>query len=635
MRRNRFNLKLKLNIYILSAISIIFFTTVGYISYYLNRMAYNNAIEIVTGSAREYQTKISEDLSVMMQSAKTIGNAFYSYPKLKPEIRDEVYDQVLRQNLEKNPEYLSVGVYWELKALDKNYKKKNGRYYNGFFREGDRIINQKAVEDTTNQELTTTYYQVRKKNQDVMVNPYYDQATKEMKGILMTSLLAPINSSDGNFEGMVGIDISLAQMNQIISRVKPYDESVSYMISEDGTIVAHSNTNLTGKNFINSLAADSTIFKQEIKGNTSASHRSFTYKNSSNGIEYFVAVEPIVINKKDTNWFLGIEVPKAVILSEARSLMVRLVVAGFIGLLVLCIVIYFLAGKITDPIVKGVEFAKAIADGNLNTSLSIEQNDEIGDLAESLSVMAARLTKIIGDIIQSSDTIAVNTKHLLHSSAELAEGASKQAASSEEISVSMESVFNRIQKNTENAQETERIALMASKGIQLGKESTQALIESMNNIIEKISIINEIAKQTNLLAINAAIEASRYGLQGKGFAVVAAEIKKLAERSYSAAKEINELSRIGMLQASETGKTLLQIVPEIQQTAELVKQITLASKEQRINSEEINIGIQQLNKVTQLNAGASYELSVNSRNIAQQTENLKKLISFFKVEGLS
>jgi len=316
-------------------------------------------------------------------------------------------------------------------------------------------------------------------------------------------------------------------------------------------------------------------------------------------------------------------------------LMIRLVVAGFIGLLVLCIVIYFLAGKITDPIVKGVEFAKAIADGNLNTSLSIEQNDEIGDLAESLSVMAGRLTKIIGDIIQSSDTIAVNTKHLLHSSAELAEGASKQAASSEEISVSMESVFNRIQKNTENAQETERIALMASKGIQLGKESTQALIESMNNIIEKISIINEIAKQTNLLAINAAIEASRYGLQGKGFAVVAAEIKKLAERSYSAAKEINELSRIGMLQASETGKTLLQIVPEIEQTAELVKQITLASKEQRINSEEINIGIQQLNKVTQLNAGASYELSVNSRNIAQQTENLKKLISFFKVEGLS
>lgn len=635
MRRNRFNLKLKLNLYILSAVGVIFVVTVGYISYHINKMAYNNAIQIVKGSAREYQTKISEELTVMMQSAKTIGNAFNVYPELRPEIRDEVYDQILLQNLEKNPEYLSVGVYWELKTLDKSYNKRNGRFYNGYFRQGDRIINQKAIEDTTNQELNTTYYQVRRKNKAVIVNPYYDQTTKEVKDILMTSLLSPIKGNSGEFRGMVGIDVSLAQMNQIISRVKPFEESVSYMISENRTIVAHTNTELTGKNFISSLATDSTLFQKEILGSNSEAQKSFTYKNSVNGVEYFVAFEPILINNEETNWFIGIEVPTSVILSEAHVLMIRLIISGFIGLLVLCLVVYLLAGKITDPIIKGVEFAKTIASGDLNATLSIEQNDEIGDLAESLSVMASRLTKIISEIIQSSDKIANSTQHLLYSSAELAEGASKQAASSEEMSASMESVFNRIQKNTENAQETERIALMASKGIQLGKESTQALIESMNNIIEKISVINEIAKQTNLLAINAAIEASRYGLQGKGFAVVAAEIKKLAERSHSAAKEINELSRIGVLQASETGKTLLEIVPEIEQTAELVKQITAASKEQRISSEEINIGIQQLNKVTQLNAGASFELSVNSKSIAQQTENLKKLIAFFKVEGLN
>ncbi len=629
MKKNRFNLKLRLNVYILSAATIVFCITIGYISFRLNQMAYSNAIEIVKSSAREYQAKISGELSVMMQSAKTIGNAFANYPNLKPEVREEVYDKILLENLKKNPDYLSVGVYWELKALDKNYKKRNGRYYNGFFREGDRVTNQKAIEDTTSQELTTTYYQIRKKNRDAIVNPYYDQTTKGVKGILMTSLLAPIKRNAEEFDGMVGIDVALTQMNQIISRVKPFEEAVSYMISEDHTIVAHTNTSLTGKNFIGSLAADSTIFKKEIIGSGS---KSFRYRNSRNEVEYFVAFEPILINDNETNWFIAVEVPTKVILNDVHLIMYQLIIAALVGLVVLFIVIILIAGKITDPIIKGVEFAKEIASGKLTASLSIDQNDEIGDLSKSLSEMAHRLTTIISEIFHSSDEIARSTQNMLHSSGDLAEGASKQAASSEEISTSMELVLNRIQKNTENAQETERIALLASKGIRVGKESTQALIESMNNIIEKISVINEIAKQTNLLAINAAIEASRYGLQGKGFAVVAAEIKKLAERSHLAAKEINELSRLGMLQASETGKTLLEIVPQIEHTAELVKQITAASREQRINSEEINIGIQQLNKITQQNAGSSFELSVNTRNIALQTENLKKLIAFFEVK---
>jgi methyl-accepting chemotaxis protein len=285
--------------------------------------------------------------------------------------------------------------------------------------------------------------------------------------------------------------------------------------------------------------------------------------------------------------------------------------------------------------VKGVEFAKSISAGNLNAQLAIEQNDEIGDLAESLSIMAARLTKIISEVIQSSDTIADSSLDMLNSSVKLADGANNQAASSEEISTSMEQVLSRIQQNTRNAQETEKIALQAAKGIQVGNESTKALIQSMNNIAQKISIVGEIAKQTNLLAINAAIEASRYGIQGKGFAVVAAEIKKLAERSQLAAKEINELSSHGLFQAKETGNILLEIIPDIEHTAVLVKQIVESSLEQKMSSEEINAGIQQLNRITQQNAGASFELSVNSKNISKQAENLKNLITYFKIDGIS
>jgi methyl-accepting chemotaxis protein len=634
MSRGRFNLKVKLNVYILSAATIIYCLTVGYISYRLKEITYRNSVEIVKSSTREYEDKISAELTVMMESARTLKNAFEDYKKLKPENRNEFYDHLLSSNFEKHPEYLSIGVYWELKALDKNYKKKNGRFWNGFFREGGKIVNQKAIEDTTNMELTSTYYQVRKLNKETIVNPYYDLATKEMKGILMTSLLTPIQDEAGKFEGMVGIDISLSHMNQLIASVKPYKEAISYMISENKIIVAHTNMSLTGKNFISSLAADSTVFKNEVLSNL-RSDKSFTYKNSITGEEYLVSFEPIMIGNKDTNWMIGIEVPTQVILSEAHEVLAKTAIAGILGLFFLYLIIYFIAARISNPIVKGIEFAKSISTGNLNAEMSIGQNDEVGDLAESLSIMAARLTKIMSEIIQSSDTIAESSLDLLNSSVKLADGANNQASSAEEISTSMELVLSRIQQNTKNAQETEKIALQAAKGIQVGNESTRALIQAMNNIVQKISIVGEIAKQTNLLAINASIEASRYGMQGKGFAVVAAEIKKLAEKSQLAAKEIDELSNQGLFHAKETGNILLDIIPDIEQTAILVKQIAASSLEQKISSEEINVGIQQLNKVTQQNAGSSFELSINSKNISKQAENLKKLITYFKIEGIN
>jgi methyl-accepting chemotaxis protein len=440
MSRRRFTLKLKLNIYILSVATLIYCLTIGYISYRLSEIAYANSVEIVKGSTREYQNMISEELTVMMESARTIRNAFVAYPKFKPENRDEFYNNLLASNLTKHPDYLSVGVYWELKALDKTYKKKNGKFYNGFFREGDRIINQKAIEDTTDQELTTTYYQVRKLNKEVIVNPYYDQTTKEMKGILMTSLLTPIQNEASQFEGMVGIDVSLAHMNELISNIKPYQEAKSYIIAENKIIVAHTNTQLTGKNFIHSLAADSVVFKNVAFGNKIYLDKSFTYVNSADNKEYFVSLESIKIENNSCNWIIGVEVPTKIILSEANKVMTRTIAAGILGLFLLYITIYFIAIKISDPIVKGVEFAKSISSGNLNSQLEIKQNDEIGDLTESLSIMAARLTKIISEVIRSSDKIAESSLDLLHSSAKLADGANQQAASSEEISSSMEHV---------------------------------------------------------------------------------------------------------------------------------------------------------------------------------------------------
>ena len=159
-----------------------------------------------------------------------------------------------------------------------------------------------------------------------------------------------------------------------------------------------------------------------------------------------------------------------------------------------------------------------------------------------------------------------------------------------------------IRQNAENALQTEKIATQAANDAQEGGNAVNMTVSAMKQIANKIMIIEEIARQTNLLALNAAIEAARAGEHGKGFAVVAAEVRKLAERSQNAAAEINDLSTNSVEVAERAGQLLEVIVPNIQRTAELVQEISAASKEQDAGAEQINQSIQQLDGVIQQNA---------------------------------
>ncbi|MDD5642464.1 MAG: methyl-accepting chemotaxis protein, partial [Syntrophales bacterium] len=188
-----------------------------------------------------------------------------------------------------------------------------------------------------------------------------------------------------------------------------------------------------------------------------------------------------------------------------------------------------------------------------------------------------------------------------------------------------------IKQNSDNAQQTEKIALKAAEDTKEGGNAVTETVTAMKEIASKISIIEEIARQTNLLALNAAIEAARAGEHGKGFAVVASEVRKLAERSQTAAGEINKLSASSVEVAERAGEMLERIVPDIQKTADLVQEINAASNEQRSGANQINMAIQQLDQVIQQNAAASEEMASTSEELLSQAEQLQTTIGFFRI----
>jgi methyl-accepting chemotaxis protein len=301
-------------------------------------------------------------------------------------------------------------------------------------------------------------------------------------------------------------------------------------------------------------------------------------------------------------------------------------VVGVIIALTLGIV---LTKSITGPVYKGVDFARKLSQGDLTAEVDVDQKDELGILAQALRDMLQRLREVVTEVQSASDNVASGSEELSASAEQLSQGATEQAASVEEVSSSMEEMGSNIRQNADNASQTEKIALKAAQDAEAGGKAVVQAVGAMKNIAEKISIVEEIARQTNLLALNAAIEAARAGEHGKGFAVVAAEVRKLAERSGTAAAEISELSSSTVSVADQAGQMLTKLVPDIQRTAELVQEISAASNEQNAGAEQINKALQQLDQVIQQNASASEEMASTSEELSSQAEQLQSTISFF------
>ena len=276
-----------------------------------------------------------------------------------------------------------------------------------------------------------------------------------------------------------------------------------------------------------------------------------------------------------------------------------------------------------------------LSNGDLTIQLKAEHDDEIGRLVETVNKTVLMLKEVVTSVKDAADNVASGSQQLSAGSEQLSQGTTEQAASAEEASSSVEEMNASIKQNADNAMQTEKIATQAAADAADSGKAVLEAVAAMKDIAGRISIIEEIARQTNLLALNAAIEAARAGEHGKGFAVVASEVRKLAERSQTAAGEISKLSATSVEIAARAGSMLSKLVPDIQKTSDLVQEISAASKEQAGGADQIDAAIQQLNQVIQHNAGAAEEMASTAEELSSQAEQLQGTISFFTVDDSS
>lgn len=380
---------------------------------------------------------------------------------------------------------------------------------------------------------------------------------------------------------------------------------------------------------LNALAKEQNgrVISLELSGDEIAAKRLFHEELSEIADNLILSIEELMLITEEEAKQQAVETAEAYAFA-------RLVLAGlFLAVVASASMVAFqLTRRISSGLAEAVQLARSIAGGDLRKTPQISGNDEVTDLLKAQNEMTQKLRDVVANVNHATRNVASGATQMASTSEELSKGATEQASSTEETSSAVEQMAANIKQTADNAAETERRAMESARDAQASGKAVLEAVEAMKTIASRIMIVQEIARQTDLLALNAAVEAARAGEHGRGFAVVAAEVRKLAERSQSAAAEISLLSDMTVRTATSAGEMLRNLVPNIESTSALVSEISIASRELATGAGQISSAVQQLDKVTQQNTSASEQLAASATELSGQADVLADAIEFFRVD---
>jgi methyl-accepting chemotaxis protein len=597
-----------------------------------SRVAEAQATRLATEMAQHSSALLKAQLDEAMLPARTLAQSFMAQKAIGLTDRRSA-DASLKKVLEDNPHLLGIWMVWEPNAFDgKDAAFVNtpgtdatGRYLS-YFNRGSGSIKLESSVDYQHETLggPSDYYLLPKMSrQEVIMNPYV--YTVAGKPTLLTSVIVPL-IVDGKFQGVLGVDLSLEQIQQAVSKIHPFETGHALLISNNASFVSHPLAERLGKPIGTSPAE--ALMKSALSGTGAAIGR---VHSEHLGGEAIAVVVPFRVGTTTTPWALAVFAPLDKVLASAQEVSRFSAALTLIAIVGLAVAVIVVVRRITKPLETISAVATRIAEGDLTGKLDHRSEDEIGILADAFRTMQARLSQVIEEVRTGAAALSSASSQLSMMSQALSSTTSEQAATAEEVTTNLNLMNSSIAQNAAGSRRAEEIA---RKGAIDAKECSQAVaetVEAMKQIASRISVIEEIAYQTNLLALNAAIEAARAGTHGRGFAVVASEVRKLAEGSQASAKQIVSLASTSVKIAERSGELLLQFVPSIGTTSQLVKDVAAASQEQSSAVGQINKAMLGLNQTTQRGASAAEELSSTAEELASQAESLLRLMGFFRV----
>ena len=464
-------------------------------------------------------------------------------------------------------------------------------------------------------------------------------ASPQNPGNLSIIYAIPIRNNQNRISGVLCLERDASALSDIVRQIPIGKTGAPYVLSNitGNTIGDSSYQNVVNLENIEKMSASDASLKALAEQHSyMRTGKTGTGKYTYKGTNYLMAYTQI----EGQNWSVVCRAPENEFTGSIKTMLIVMLTVALIFSAIGIVIAIIIAIRLSYPIIVMSDALDCISNGDLIIKhIPIEQRekvnrrkDEIGKMSRSLANMLVKLTKMTSDILSAAKQIEDGSSQISSTSQSVSSGASQQAASTEEMSATMEQMAANIRQNADNAAKTQSIASKTASDSKAGGDAVNLALTAVKDIAEKIHIVEDIASQTNLLALNAAIEAARAGDAGRGFAVVASEVRKLAERSQTAAGEISELSTHTLQTAEKAGEMINGVVPSIDETSQLIEEIAVASREQDNGAQQVSKAIVQLDTVVQQNAAASEQMAAMAEELSANARSLVQTISFFQID---